>query len=109
MAAKPARIWISNARPAKGEVVRVRAQIEHPMESGLRSDAAGNPRPRNIVRSFEARLGGQLLFAWEPGIGIAQNPYIEFTFAARESGELVMVWVDDQAASVEARKTLTLA
>ncbi|MDD3353065.1 thiosulfate oxidation carrier complex protein SoxZ [Zoogloea sp.] len=109
MAVKPPRVWVSSVKPARGEVVRVRAQIEHLMESGLRVDPAGNPRPRNIVRSFEARLGPQLIFRWEPGIGIAQNPYIEFTFLARESGELLMLWTDEANATQEARKTITLS
>lgn len=77
---KPPRTWISNATPKQGELVRVRAQIEHTMESGLRTDAAGQIRPRNIVTRFEARLGPTLLLAWEPGISVAPNPYIEFTF-----------------------------
>ena len=60
---KPPRIWVSNASPKKGEVVRVRAQMEHVMESGLRTDpATGKVRPRNIVNRFEARLGNALLF-----------------------------------------------
>jgi sulfur-oxidizing protein SoxZ len=106
---KPPRIWISNAKPAKGEVVRVRAQIEHPMESGLRTDAAGNVRPRQLISRFEARLGATLLFACEPGISVSPNPYIEFTFLARESGDLVMVWTDEKAAPIEARKAIVLA
>lgn len=108
--ATPPRVWVSNARPARGELVRVRAQVEHVMESGLRTDpATGQVRARNIVKAFEARLGPALLFTWEPGISIAQNPYIEFTFIARESGELVLAWIDEQAARQEARKGITLA
>ena len=107
---KPPRIWISNAAPKKGEVLRVRAQIEHVMESGLRTDpATGAIRPRNIITRFEARLGQALLFAWEPGISIAQNPYIEFTFLARESGELRLFWKDDAGQSVSATKAITPA
>ena len=30
------RIWISNAKPKAGELVRMRALVEHRMESGLR-------------------------------------------------------------------------
>ena len=106
----PPRIWVSNVNPKKGEVLRVRAQIEHIMESGLRTDpATGKIRPRNIVTRFEAKLGSSLLFAWEPGISIAQNPYIEFTFLARTSGELNMVWKDDAGQSVSAQKTITVA
>ena len=105
---KPPRVWISNASPKKGEVLRVRAQIEHVMESGLRQDEAGKIRPRNIVTRFEAHLGTALLFAWEPGISISQNPYIEFTFKARHSGELTMFWKDDQGATLTASKTITV-
>ena len=107
---KPPRIWVSNANPKKGEVVRVRAQMEHVMESGLRTDpATGKVRPRNIVNRFEARLGNALLFTWEPGISIAQNPYIEFTFLARESGELNMLWKDDQGQTLNAQKAITVS
>ncbi|WP_218240766.1 thiosulfate oxidation carrier complex protein SoxZ [Comamonas fluminis] len=107
---KPPRIWVSNATPKKGEVVRVRAQMEHVMESGLRTDpATGKVRPRNIVNRFEARLGSALLFTWEPGISIAQNPYIEFTFLARESGELNMLWKDEQGQTLNAQKAITVS
>ena len=64
--------------------------------------------PRNIVSRFEAKLGNTLLFAWEPGISIAQNPYIEFTFVARESGELNMQWKDEQGQTLSAQKTISL-
>lgn len=106
---KPPRLWISNASPKKGEIVRVRAQIEHPMESGLRHDSAGKIRPRNIIKRFEARLGEQLLFAWEPGISVAQDPYIEFTFAAQASGALHLVWHDEAGQRIEASKAIALA
>ena len=106
---KPPRVWISNASPKKGEVLRVRAQIEHVMESGLRQDEAGKIRPRNIVTRFEARLGDALLFAWEPGISVAQNPYIEFTFLARESGELRLHWKDDTGQTASASKAISVS
>ena len=106
---KPPRTWISNATPKKGEVLRVRAQIEHIMESGLRHDAEGRIRPRNIVTRFEARLGQALLMRWEPGISVSQNPYIEFTFVARESGELQMQWQDDAGQTVSASKSITIS
>ncbi len=106
---KPPRVWVSNAAPKKGEVLRVRAQIEHVMESGLRTDGAtGKIRPRDIVTRFEARLGSSLLFAWEPGIAIAQNPYIEFTFLARESGELALHWQDDEGRSWRASRAIAV-
>ena len=106
---KPPRIWISSTSPKKGDVLRVRAQIEHIMESGLRRDSEGRPKPRNIVTTFEARLGKSLMFKWEPGISMAQNPYVEFTFLARESGDLHMLWKDDEGKILEARRNIAVA
>lgn len=103
------RIWISTDTPKAGEVVRVRALIQHRMETGLRANAEGKAIPRNIVNKFEARLDGELLFAWAPETAISQNPYIEFTFVARESGELQMKWVDDEGTVIAGSKALAVA
>jgi sulfur-oxidizing protein SoxZ len=103
------RIWISNAKPRQGEKVRVRAQIEHIMESGLRTDAQGNVRPRHMVTRFEAHLGDELLVTWEPGVSVAQDPYIEFAFLARASGELRLRWEDDTGQSIVASRAISVA
>lgn len=101
--ARPPRIWLSTETPAAGEIVRVRAQIVHVMESGLRLDAAGALIPRDTLSHFEARLGDDLILDWIPETAIAQNPYIEFTFKARQSGTLTMVWTDADGALTETR------
>ncbi|MFC3337314.1 thiosulfate oxidation carrier complex protein SoxZ [Paracandidimonas soli] len=109
MSNKPPRIWLSNANPKAGEIVRMRALILHRMESGFRKDQDGNLIARNIVNEFEVRLDGDLLFTWNPETAIGQNPYIEFTFTARKSGELQLKWVDDEGAVTTGSSTLTLA
>lgn len=107
---KPPRIWVSNVTPKAGDVLRVRAQMEHVMESGLRTDpTTGQIRPRNIVKRFEAKLDDALVFAWEPGISVAQNPYIEFTFTARRSGTLHFHWADEKGQTLKAEKAITVA
>lgn len=103
------RIWISNDSPKAGEIVRVRALIQHRMETGLRPGEDGTLVPRNIINEFEARLNGELLFVWKPETAISQNPYIEFTFMARESGELQMKWVDDTGAVITGSKALQVS
>ena len=102
------RIWISNDTPAAGELVRVRALIQHRMETGLRPGEDGTTVPRNIINEFEARLDGELLFSWLPETAISQNPYIEFTFIAQKSGELQMKWVDDEGTVITGSKELTV-
>ena len=110
MSLKPARVWVSNEKPKAGDILRVRAQMEHVMETGLRTDpATGQPRPRHIVTHFEAKLAGKLIFEWDLGTSISQNPYIEFTFKARQSGVLAMLWKDDKGQTLTASKTITVS
>ncbi len=106
--ARPPRIWLSNETPAAGEVVRVRAQVVHVMESGLRLDAAGAPIPRDTLTQFTAQLGEDLILEWLPETAISQNPYIEFTFKARISGVLAMVWRDESGILAEASREITV-
>ena len=106
---QPPRVWVSNENPQAGDILRVRAQIEHPMETGLRTDpATGQIRPRHILNHFEAKLDEALLFVWDPGTSIAQNPYIEFNLKAHRSGRLQLLWRDDQGATLSATKTITV-
>lgn len=103
---RPPRIWISNETPAKDEIVRVRAQIVHIMESGFRVDANGDPIPAHLLTGFTAKLGDALLMEWQPETAISQNPYLEFTFAARQSGILRMVWTDETGTVAEAEREI---
>ncbi len=107
--ARQPRVWVSSDKPARGDVVRVRAQIEHRMESGLRRDSAGQTVPRHLLQRFEARVAGQPVFIWEPSLNVSQNPYIEFTFKARASGTLHLVWTDDRGQVLEHQRELTVA
>lgn len=93
---RPPRIWISNEAPAKGEIVRLRTQIVHPMETGFRLDASGQTIPGNMLHRFHATFDDALLIEWLPETAVSQNPYFEFTFRAENSGLLRMVWTDQR-------------
>lgn len=100
------RIWISNRKPAKGDVVVVRAMVAHPMETGLRKQASGALIPRNIINAFTCDLDGERLFSWQPEPAVSPSPYLEFRFVASTSGELVMRWTDDQGQTITARERI---
>lgn len=102
--ARPPRIWISNETPKPGEIVRVRAQMVHVMESGFRLDAEGEPISEDLLTGFTAKLDDALLMEWLPETAISQNPYIEFTFAARKTGRLRMTWFDNTGVVAEAER-----
>lgn len=104
----PPRIWMSSANPKTGEIVRVRAQISHTMETGLRLDENGKNRPRDIVTHFEAFLDDVPLFSCQMGPAVARNPYTEFTFLARKNGNLNLKWRGDNGFVLEASRAVAV-
>ncbi len=110
MAAKSSkpRIWISNRTPNSGAVVTVKAMVTHPMETGLRKNAHSEVIPQNIVETFECTLAGETLLSWQLHPAISQNPYLEFKFVARKSGDLTMRWVADDGLRIETTETITV-
>lgn len=105
----PPRIWISNRSPKKGEIVVVRAMVQHPMETGLRKQASGELIPRKIINKFDCTLNGKSVLSWNIETGVAANPYLEFRFKAEEAGELKMAWIDDDKTTIEAVEKITLS
>lgn len=79
----------------RDQIVEVRATVAHPMETGHRRGNGGELVPRNIVRRFEARLDGVLVFAADLHPALSANPYIAFPLRASRSGALVLVWRGD--------------
>lgn len=95
-------------RIVKGEVVRVSLLIQHPMETGYRTDETGRKIPKNAIRSLSCRYNGVEVFRAEMSPGIAANPFIQFPTVAAESGELEFTWVDDAGQRGTARQTIAV-
>jgi sulfur-oxidizing protein SoxZ len=83
-------------RAQRGEVIEIRAMIEHPMESGFRLNNVGQPIPRHIVERFSCRYDGREVFSARLHPAVSTNPYFLFHVVATRSGELVFTWTDDQ-------------
>ena len=82
------------ARP--GELVEIRATVQHPMETGFRVGSDGRMLPRDLVRRVECRFDGELVFAADLHPSIAANPYLAFSLRAVASGVLTVRWTGDQ-------------
>jgi sulfur-oxidizing protein SoxZ len=78
-----------------GEIVEVKTLISHEMENGRRRDSTSNVVPRRIINHFTATFNDRLVFEahWSPSI--SANPYQSFFIKLRESGELKIIWTDD--------------
>lgn len=92
-----ARTLINAPKTARrGEAFEVRTLIAHPMETGYRPGADGQPLPRDLIRRFSCTYNGELVFSAELHAAIAANPYLAFWTVATESGTLVCHWQGDQ-------------
>ena len=94
------------AENRRGEPFEVRISIRHAMETGYRTDDAGRPIARNVIRRFNCRYNGEPVFAVRMSSGIAANPYFRFFVTARESGSLDFEWIDDSGARGAAQATV---
>lgn len=79
----------------RGETVELRTLIAHPMETGYRAGADGRVLPRDILRRFECRLDGELVFEAELFPAVAANPFLSFSLRADASGTLSFRWQGD--------------
>ena len=97
------------ASAAKGEIIEIRATVQHPMETGFRTGSEGQPLARDLVRRVECRFDGELVFAADLHPAIAANPYLAFCLRARASGTLSVSWRGDKgfAHTEQARLTVT--
>jgi sulfur-oxidizing protein SoxZ len=92
----------------RGEVIEVRIVIQHAMETGFRRDPAGRRIPRNAIHSLVCKYNGVEVFRATLSTGIAANPYLRFFTRARESGEFVFWWIDDDEVQDTARATFVV-
>jgi sulfur-oxidizing protein SoxZ len=91
-----ARVLLNIPRSAKpGEVITIRALIQHTMETGYRPGANGEVLPRDIIRRFTATYDGAEVFAAELSPAIAANPFLSFTLVATVAGPLTLRWQGD--------------
>jgi sulfur-oxidizing protein SoxZ len=92
-----ARVLIKAPTTAKkGEVVTLSAMIAHPMETGHRRDAEGQPIPRDIIYLFTCRYDGEEVFRADMHPALAAYPLMQFTVVATASGPIQFEWRDEK-------------
>jgi sulfur-oxidizing protein SoxZ len=107
MSVKP-RIKLDKKEARKGDLVEVKALVQHIMESGQRKDATGETIPRKILNKFTCTVNGKQVFAAEFEPAVSANPYIQFKFKAEESGPVVLTWTDDDGSTIVGEDKITV-
>ncbi len=86
-------------RARANELVRVRALIAHPMETGYRPGADGRALPRDILRRFTCHCDDELVVDIALHPALAANPYLAFTLRVSASATLRFTWEGDRGFS----------
>jgi len=80
----------------KGEVIRIRTLISHPMDNGYTYSVDGNLVPRHIIHTFFVTYNGIEIFRANMFPAQSTNPYFAFYTRAMESGTMEFTWLDDK-------------
>lgn len=90
-----AMILLPRSAIRAGDVVTLKAMVSHPMETGFRRTETGVEIPRNIIRHFTCRYGGELVFSCDFHPAVAANPFLAFTLVANRTAPLEFIWRGD--------------
>lgn len=88
---------------AMDEIVEVKVLISHPMETGFRRTMAGEAIPRNIIRDLRCEYEGHVVFRAELHPAIAANPFFAFHLRAHGTGDITVIWEDEEGEHSETR------
>src|SRR6267143_5895044 len=95
-----ARILVPTAI-RRGDVIDVRALVEHPMATGLFRDAAGNSIPAHFINDVSVMYGGREAAHVVWTSGISRDPFVESPLRADREAELKFVWKDNKGGAFQ--------
>lgn len=84
----------------KDGVTEVKALMSHPMETGQRKGADGQPVPAHYITEVTAMHNDKVVLTAIWGAAVSQNPFLQFKFKGGAAGDKVVVsWKDSQGES----------
>jgi sulfur-oxidizing protein SoxZ len=80
----------------KDGLTDVRVLVTHPMDSGLRKDAAGTLVPIHYITDFQATVNGRQVLAAKWSVAVSQDPFLWFRLRDVKPGDMIAVtWRDN--------------
>ena len=83
------------AKAKKGEIIEIKTQISHDMETGLRKDGAGKTIPRHIITRFTCSWNDEPVISADWHQAVSANPFSSFFATATASGKIKLTWFDE--------------
>ena len=80
----------------RGDMIDVRALVEHPMATGLFRDPDGKPIPAYFINDVSVLYGEQEVahFVWTSGL--SRDPFVEFPLIVDREATLQFTWKDNK-------------
>jgi len=80
-----------------GDTADIKCLMNHPMETGMRKDAAsGKLVPAHHITNVTCSVGGKVVMDAQWGGGISKNPYRAIKVKGAKAGDKVTVdWTDN--------------
>jgi len=80
----------------RGDVIDVRALVEHPMHTGLFRDPEGHSIAAHFINDVSVTYGDHEVahFVWTSGL--SRDPFVEFSLRADREAELRFIWKDNR-------------
>ena len=85
----------------KGDVVRVRSLIIHPMEIVQRKDGKPIDKNYHFIHKVAVAYNGREVLQAETTQSISENPFFAFAFKAVEPGTLKVTFLDTHGGKYE--------
>ena len=85
---------------SNGDIAEVQALIQHPMDTGLVKNPAGELIPAHYIQQLKFEWNGKDVFVADWGTAVSKDPYVKFSFkGAKKGDELKISWTDNKGAS----------
>ena len=83
-------------RIARDAVIHVRAQLTHPMFTGMGRDPNGKTIPAYFVQEVVVSYGDEQVARFEWSSGVSRDPFVDFPLRASKEAPLTIVWKDNK-------------
>ena len=85
---------------SNGDITEVQALIQHPMDTGLVKNPAGELIPAHYIQQLTFECNGKDVFVADWGTAVSKDPYVKFSFkGAKKGDELKISWTDNKGGS----------
>jgi sulfur-oxidizing protein SoxZ len=79
-----------------GDVIYVRAIIEHPMDTGFFRTAEGQPIPAYFINDVTITYGDEQIAHFEWTSGVSRDPSVTFPLRVTREGPVSVTWKDNK-------------